>query len=79
MREYEVLYIAVTESLHAVVGLVGGEERRSVSKPDAFTDEHFCEKFAQGTIINVADNDDVYLDGCNRVLKLHPVPCGQPK
>lgn len=79
MRKYKVLYIAVGESLHAVVELIDGDERRSVSKPDAFTDEHFCEKFAQGVIIHVADNDDVYLDGCNRVLKLHPEPCGQPK
>lgn len=79
MRKYKVLYIAVGESLHAVVELVDGEERRSVSKPDAFTDDHFCEVLTQGTVVLVTDNDDVYIDGCVRTLKLHPSPCGQPK
>ncbi len=78
MKQYISLYIAVGGSgaLHAVVQLVGSEERRSVPKPDAFTDEHFSDKLAQGTVINVADNDEIYLDGCSRVWKLHPDPCG---
>lgn len=80
MRQYISLYIAVGPSgvLHAVLQKVGSDERRSLSKPEAFTDEHFSDKLAQGTVIDVADNDDAHLPNCNRVLKLHPVPCGQP-
>ena len=79
MRKYKVLYIAVSESLHAVVELVDGDGRRSIPNSEAFTDERFCELLTQGTVVLVADNDDVYIDSCVRTLKLHPDPCGQPK